>query len=315
METRERNSVNYNNPPQSNQESSSRSSTAPLISSPTSKTRRNETPDHPHLHLHQGNHYHGFKLQKAHRPVRNPNPGPDPDPARLVSQPPSQPLTPAPDPSMIARAAAATVVVRYRECLKNHAVNMGTHVLDGCGEFMPSGEDDTPEALKCAACECHRSFHRREVEAESQSGYYTQHMASQIPLTHNPPPRAATVQLPPPQSPQQRHHRHHQPVQPIMMTFGGASRTPAESSSEDLNIFQTNAGVQLMAEMSKKRFRTKFTEDQKDKMHDFAERIGWKIQKQDEEEVLRFCNEVGLKRQVFKVWMHNNKQTTKKKQL
>ncbi|KAI3665462.1 hypothetical protein L6452_44089 [Arctium lappa] len=310
MSTRERNSLNYNNPPQSNQESSSRSSSAPLISSPTSNTRRNETPDHPHLH--QGNRYHGFKLQKeqleAHRPRRNPNPGPDP--ARLVSQP----LPPAPEPSTIARAVP-TVVVRYRECLKNHAVNMGTHVLDGCGEFMPSGGDDTPEALKCAACECHRSFHRREVEGESQSGYYTQQMASQIPLTHNPPPRAATVQLPPPQSPQRRHRRHHQPVQPIMMTFGGASGTPAESSNEDLNIFETNAGVQLTAEMSKKRFRTKFKEDQKDKMHDFAERIGWKIQKQDEEEVLRFCNEVGLKRQVFKVWMHNNKQATKKKQV
>uniref|UniRef100_A0A0C9RMH1 TSA: Wollemia nobilis Ref_Wollemi_Transcript_10920_1432 transcribed RNA sequence n=1 Tax=Wollemia nobilis TaxID=56998 RepID=A0A0C9RMH1_9CONI len=30
--------------------------------------------------------------------------------------------------------------VRYRECMKNHAANLGGHVTDGCGEFMPSGE-------------------------------------------------------------------------------------------------------------------------------------------------------------------------------
>ena len=40
----------------------------------------------------------------------------------------------------------------------------GGHVLDGCGEFMPSGEDGTADGFKCAACECHRSFHRRVVE-------------------------------------------------------------------------------------------------------------------------------------------------------
>lgn len=300
METRERNSINYNNPPQSNQDSSPRLSTVPVISSPTSSTRRNETPDHQQ----QVNYYHGFKLQKenmeAQRPRRNPNP--DPDPLTPVSQTPSQPT------STTVRAAAQ-VVVRYRECLKNHAANMGAHVLDGCGEFMPNGEEDTPEALRCAACECHRSFHRREVEGESQSGYHTQHTA--------PPPRVAAVQLPPapsPSSQQQQPHRYHHPMPPMMMAFGGANGAPAESSSEGLNIFRAYDGARLMAQTSKKRFRTKFTQEQKDKMHDFAERIGWKIQKQDEQEILQFCNEVGLKKQVFKVWMHNNKQATKKKE-
>lgn len=53
---------------------------------------------------------------------------------------------------------------RYRECLKNHAVGLGGHTLDGCGEFMPAGEDGTLNALKCAACSCHRNFHRKEME-------------------------------------------------------------------------------------------------------------------------------------------------------
>ncbi|MCD7456993.1 hypothetical protein HAX54_033808 [Datura stramonium] len=57
--------------------------------------------------------------------------------------------------------------VRYRECLKNHAVGIGGHALDGCGEFMPAGEEGTMDALKCAACNCHRNFHRKEAEVMS----------------------------------------------------------------------------------------------------------------------------------------------------
>lgn len=58
----------------------------------------------------------------------------------------------------------------------------------------------------------------------------------------------------------------------------------------------------------KKRFRTKFSADQKEKMLGFAEKLGWKLQRKDlEEEIGRFCRSVGVSRQVFKVWMHNHK--------
>lgn len=56
-------------------------------------------------------------------------------------------------------------VVRYRECQRNHAASLGGHAVDGCREFMAAGADGTAAALACAACGCHRSFHRREVEA------------------------------------------------------------------------------------------------------------------------------------------------------
>ncbi|CAB4281005.1 unnamed protein product [Prunus armeniaca] len=56
--------------------------------------------------------------------------------------------------------------VRYGECQKNHAANLGGYAVDGCREFMASGEEGTTEALTCAACGCHRNFHRREVETE-----------------------------------------------------------------------------------------------------------------------------------------------------
>nr|GME18690.1 Zinc-finger homeodomain protein 2 [Ipomoea batatas] len=115
--------------------------------------------------------------------------------------------------------------VKYMECLKNHAAAMGGTATDGCGEFMPAGEDGSLEALKCSACQCHRNFHRKL----------------------------------------------------------------------------------LIKEMRKKRFRTKFSGEQKEKMVAFAGRVGWKIQKVDSSVVHNFCQEIGVKRRVLKVWMHNNK--------
>lgn len=59
--------------------------------------------------------------------------------------------------------------------------------------------------------------------------------------------------------------------------------------------------------MSRKRFRTKFSEFQKGKMFEFAERVGWRMPKADDVDVVEFCREIGVERSVFKVWMHNNK--------
>ncbi|GFZ10329.1 homeobox protein 31 [Actinidia rufa] len=190
---------------------------------------------------------------------------------------------------------------RFRECLKNHAASVGGNVLDGCGEFMPSGDDGTMEALKCAACNCHRNFHRREPEHGSEFAL------------HLPPP------LPSPSL--RQHQRLWTPlVSPVKMAFGGGGGT--DSSSEDLhfNTVHSNAAAVGGAPppppfvLSKKRFRTKFTQDQKEKMLEYAEKVGWRIPREDDAEVQRFCAEVGVKRRVLKVWMHNNKNSSSKKQ-
>lgn len=65
--------------------------------------------------------------------------------------------------------ATKEIVVRYRECRKNHAASIGGYAVDGCREFMASGEEGTSAALRCAACNCHRSFHKREVEVEVET--------------------------------------------------------------------------------------------------------------------------------------------------
>lgn len=80
-------------------------------------------------------------------------------------------------------------VVRYKECLKNYAAAIGGNATDGCGEFMPSGEQGTLEALKCSACSCHRNFHRKEIDGECVYDFYHSSMVgnsgSRIILGHH----------------------------------------------------------------------------------------------------------------------------------
>ncbi|KAK6125830.1 hypothetical protein DH2020_040426 [Rehmannia glutinosa] len=192
---------------------------------------------------------------------------------------------------------------RYKECLKNHAVGIGAHAVDGCGEFMPAGEEGTMESLKCAACNCHRNFHRKENEPSGGGALpFNQYPPQQhLLLTHHHPQGhfgyrttsgylhvAATPQRPPLALPSS--------------SGGGGSR-------DEMEDYYSNPS----SNPGKKRFRTKFTQEQKDKMLNLAERLDWKIQKQDEEMVQIFCSEMGIKRHVLKVWMHNNKHTLGKK--
>lgn len=210
--------------------------------------------------------------------------------------------------------------VKYRECLRNHAASLGGHILDGCGEFMPSSTD----SMKCAACGCHRSFHRRE--GESDNLFYRHHLHNGI--NHSGGSRGAAggripLLLPAPQlTPHQKHiHSFSSSPSAGMVAFGNTSGgTTTESSSEELGLTTAAAAVAggvhmpFLTSSSKKRFRTKFTSEQKARMMDFAERIGWRIQRQDEAEMDTFCGEVGVSRQVFKVWMHNNKHSIRKQQ-
>lgn len=196
---------------------------------------------------------------------------------------------------------AAASTARYRECQKNHAVSLGAHAVDGCGEFMAAGEEGTIDALRCAACNCHRNFHRKETEGGG-----------------------GDVQLPPPYhlqfSPYYRtpagymhHHMAARPPPPLALPStsggGGHSRDEGDEMSDPAAAAYGGGA----SGSGKKRFRTKFTQEQKDKMLAFAERVGWRIQKQDEAAVQLFCQEACVKRHVLKVWMHNNKHTLGKK--
>ncbi|KAG5224645.1 zinc-finger homeodomain protein [Salix suchowensis] len=153
--------------------------------------------------------------------------------------------------------------VKYRECMRNHAASIGGHANDGCGEFMPHGDDEgTRDWLTCAACGCHRNFHRR-------------------------------------QGSDKRQHRQQLLLSPPPITQQG-----------DMDVMGSGGEGFMVksAGSSNKRFRTKFTQEQKERMLEFAEKIGWRrMRKHDDMALNQFCNEIGVKRKVLQVWMHNNK--------
>lgn len=182
---------------------------------------------------------------------------------------------------------ASQVVVTYKECLKNHAAGIGGHALDGCGEFIPSPSFNSsdPTSLTCDACGCHRNFHRREDDLANVSAVVSR-------IEYRP------------------HNRHQLPPPPLPSVGAGsqddddpASPPPISSSYMLLAL----SGGATAVPVSRKRFRTKFSEFQKGKMFEFAERVGWRMPKADDVDVVEFCREIGVEKNVFKVWMHNNK--------
>ncbi|KAG0556221.1 hypothetical protein KC19_11G036000 [Ceratodon purpureus] len=215
-----------------------------------------------------------------------------------------------------AENAKSKGAVRYRECQKNHAASIGGHAMDGCGEFMPSGgRDDDIDSLRCAACDCHRNFHRREVEGEVSCDCKVR----KLPKPGHGSPLQPTALMSHPGTQTLALTAGPNQMTPLAMAAAMSAGGPTDSDEQDDgpgNIV-TSAGAMHLSMRSpsaiKKRFRTKFTTDQKDQMSAFAEKVGWRIQKHDEGAVQEFCTAVGVKRHVLKVWMHNNKHTVGKK--
>lgn len=207
--------------------------------------------------------------------------------------------------SSAARKSAATTAtaIKYKECLKNHAVGIGLHAVDGCREFMAAGEEGSIDALKCAACNCHRNFHRKETDGDQNPYQHHIHHPQFSPYYRSPPPTGYLHLTP----------AHHQrPLALPAASGGGGGGGHSGEEGEDVSN-PSSSGGGGNGSGSKKRYRTKFTQEQKEKMLDFSEKLGWRIQKHDESAVEQFCVETGVSRQVLKVWMHNNKHTLGKK--
>lgn len=233
--------------------------------------------------------------------------------------------------------------VRYKECLKNHAANMGGYAVDGCGEFMPSGDEGSIEALKCAACGCHRNFHRREINGGNSTTNNMSLLALPSPISanntstgnneygegdhphhhnnvsagtsggfghYNVTSPASHHHAMPGFLPHLHHHHHHQYMHSLM----GSKLVQGAHGGHAMLGGHHGAGHPYSG-VGGKRFRTKFTMEQREKMFEFSEKVGWRIQKQDEAAVQQFCADAGVKRHVLKVWMHNNKNTFGKKLL
>ncbi|KAL6655587.1 hypothetical protein ACP70R_006413 [Stipagrostis hirtigluma subsp. patula] len=261
-------------------------------------------------------------------------------------------------PAAVAPAAAAAGEPMYRECLKNHAASLGGHAVDGCGEFMPSpgANPADPTSLRCAACGCHRNFHRRAVEGSPPPPARPAQLALPAPpvpaaagVLHGQPPHRGEEtpedrlpgvidaddsdsdsdgseydeerSLSPPPLPPPPHHVPapvaHQPPPAyyassaphvLLSLSSGAPGAAVAAGAQRLAPAQlTPSSAPPPGGMPRKRFRTKFTAEQKQRMQELSERLGWRLQKRDEAIVDEWCRDIGVNKGVFKVWMHNNK--------
>ncbi|CAL5339883.1 unnamed protein product [Camellia sinensis] len=205
------------------------------------------------------------------------------------SRPPQPPASPSP-PEWPTTTAAAIC----GGCLQG--MSQEPCCLRGrprCGEFMPSPTSIStdPTSLKCAVCGCHCNFHRREPEdlpppstAQHVIEYQPQHR-------HHPPmlPRSLNSASPPPIS------SAYYPSAPHMLlalSAGLSGQVPAENRPVNSSGTGNPNG--------QKRHRTKFTQDQKERMLEFVERVGWKTQKKDDEVIAECCSNVGVGKGVFK---------------
>ncbi|KAJ4962013.1 hypothetical protein NE237_021923 [Protea cynaroides] len=206
--------------------------------------------------------------------------------------------------------------VIYKECLKNHAASIGGHALDGCGEFMPSpsATPSDPTSLRCAACGCHRNFHRRDPDDVSLSFDFHHHHYHSLP----PASVAAPEQSPnsPSPSPPPLSSSYYPSAPQVLLALSTKLSGPSDNHQAVNNNNNQLAAATTMTTANpngRKRFRTKFSQEQKKKMFAFSEKLGWKMQKRDEELVEEFCNEIGVGKGILKVWMHNNKHNSGKR--
>ncbi|XP_059446988.1 zinc-finger homeodomain protein 11-like [Corylus avellana] len=215
------------------------------------------------------------------------------------------PADPPPQP----RQPLAVVSVSYKECLKNHAASMGGLALDGCGEFLPSptATHSDPTSLKCAACGCHRNFHRRDSDDLIPRALNVQHLSS---TSQSPSP----VCSPPPVShlPPSQYYFSSIPQTLLSLSTASPRQYDEHHKNSHPTLMRTESGENPLG---RKRFRTKFSQEQKEKMFQFCEKLGWKMPKSNEMLVEEFCNEVGVDRRVLKVWMHNNKNPLRKREM
>ncbi|KAL0912519.1 hypothetical protein M5K25_018497 [Dendrobium thyrsiflorum] len=188
-------------------------------------------------------------------------------------------LSPLPNGAVKKSHHPHTTII-HRECLKNHAASLGGHALDGCCEFMPSPAAilADPTSLKCAACGCHRNFHRRVSFAATSAE--EEEIEGEV------------------EGEGRRRRSSSAGRQPLSSYFNSAPHTLLALSRDERPS---------PASVARKRFRTKFSAEQKGRMMELSERLGWKLQKRDEGLVDDYCREIGVGKGVFKVWMHNNK--------
>nr|KJB47838.1 hypothetical protein B456_008G044700 [Gossypium raimondii] len=163
-------------------------------------------------------------------------------------------------------------ICRYKECRRNHAASIGRYAIDGCGEFICCKDD----VFMCAACGCHRSFHRKDY-------------------------------LPPPPQPKLMSSC----LAPLPLASHNGLTGETSLFVKDRNNTVAGPGAEEQ-NTNKEAKRTRLTVEQKNKMMRFADKLGWRSQGHDDAEIRQFCEQVGITKRVFVVWLNNNRRRSRK---
>ncbi|XP_047083899.1 zinc-finger homeodomain protein 9-like [Lolium rigidum] len=99
--------------------------------------------------------------------------------------------------------------------------------------------------------------------------------------------------------------------QPNMLLSLNATAPPGAAQSQSPLPVQDSPAMAPPAHVGgaprRKRSRTMFTAEQKHRMKELSERLGWRQHKRNEAIMDEWCRDIGVSKGVFKVWMHNNK--------
>ncbi|XP_060169229.1 zinc-finger homeodomain protein 9-like [Lycium barbarum] len=195
-------------------------------------------------------------------------------------------------------------VVKYFECMHNYAAGSAGHVLDGCGAFCPASPPGTPKFLICAACNCHRNFHRKmEVEVEVEE---------EPPLLSICPPSYGTTividHVPPtPASPAPPRSRPREVRLDKYKVVARAPTTAAEMGGGEIEAGEQSSRLMKRKYESSSSVRMRLNHEQKQKVRAFAENImGWRWTKYNNQ-VEPFCDEIGITPNFLKNWIDNNR--------
>ncbi|XP_043687727.1 zinc-finger homeodomain protein 1-like [Telopea speciosissima] len=176
----------------------------------------------------------------------------------------------------------------YGSCMRNYAAKLGGHATDGCQEFVPAGDDS-----RCVACGCHLSFHNKMAVVDNTCGGGGGNEESSNNAVKV---KAEVIEVSDDEAEKEKENQ-------LLALLEVAEQQPQQQWQQ-----QQHHGV-VVEQMgsSRRRARTRFTDEQRQQMFAFSNSLGWRMRRERWDETNRFCEQIGVSRQVFKAWLNNNK--------
>ncbi|KAJ0979672.1 hypothetical protein J5N97_015146 [Dioscorea zingiberensis] len=104
------------------------------------------------------------------------------------------------------------------------------------------------------------------------------------------------------------HRNFHHKVEKVDIDAGGGGNNFVLSSDES-NVGDQNNAILVEHPNARPSTRSHFTDHQKERMTRFATQLGWLMPRTpaQKQEVINFCEEIGVSRNSFRMWMSNKR--------